>query len=186
MKKILFSFFCFIMLGFNQLKAEEITAESVKKEMETGLISFVSSVKDETKGHTKNYEEFRLHLIGEKNVETITEEGNALLSKTYKLIVEDASEEAIINEGMKEFAFAFKFLLASEIGNLENSDIEKASINLFGGNEIKVMAEGKKCKWYQIGCHLSNVWSWLTGGGGEKALKMIYQFVSILKYLGWL
>jgi hypothetical protein len=188
MKKVLFSFLCFLLLGFSQLRAQEINAETVKKEIEDGLISFVSSVKDESKGHTNNYEEFRLHLIGEKNVETITEEGNALLSKTYKLIVEDASEKAIINDGMKEFAGAFKFMLSSEIGNLKNANLEEASIKLFGGNESKVSAEKKekKCKWYQIGCHLSNLWSWLMSDDGQKVIKTIYQVVFIFYGIGYI
>ena len=79
--------------------------------------------------------------------------------------------------------------------NLKGDDIKKigetSSVNLFGGdaeglqnsNSIMGRNEESGCRWYQIGCHLNNLWDWIVDHqGGIKTVVAIVAYVAMFCY----
>jgi hypothetical protein len=171
--KLLFLF----LIAIVSVKAQDITKEEIKKSLEDGIVSFVQSVKS-TKGiQLDSYENFKLSLIGSNNLKSIPTEGNDLLSITYQLIKENASEAVIVSSGYTIFGKATKFVLETETKNSNPSKtLQNGSIALFGGDETSLKGYDannagrseagcgthQNCAhWYNFGCHINNAAVWL-------------------------
>ncbi|RCW89723.1 hypothetical protein [Winogradskyella arenosi] len=80
---------------------------------------------------------------------------------------------------------AFQVMVANAESNgaktLADMDLEAESINHWG-SDVENLSK-RDCKWYQIGCHLSNIWDWLNtkpGNGGQTNLQMIASILSVV------
>jgi len=67
------------------------------------------------------------------------------------------------------------------VTKIENVDLEVGELWLFGldeNSDSSFALKYKKCKWYQVGCHLSNVWEWLSspaiGGGATNGQTLLW------------
>ncbi|TAG04556.1 MAG: hypothetical protein EAZ44_04640 [Cytophagia bacterium] len=161
----------------------EYDEEKLKIELENGLMSFVNSLRSEYSSEI-DFATFKLNLIGNSNLTTITVEGNALLEKTYQLLSENSDEVTIKREGLKEFAQATLFAIKYVENNISDaSAFDKAWVELFGGNEISLKDGSlkKPCKWYQVGCHLSNFWGWL-GRNKENVIKGLEIALKVIEF----
>lgn len=184
MKKYNF-FLVFIFLFVSKtLFAQNYDEKLLRADLEQGVVSFVHAVKP-AYVEGADITSFEIAVIGKKNLETITKEGKTLLDKTYNLLVRHASDEEIKKEAIKEFAGATKFVLEHIKDGKATPEDDKAYIALFGGDESGLNAtlksenaQGRPCKWYQVGCHLSNVWGWIKGNGST--VKTILEIIKIL------
>ena len=136
----------------------------VQSEMKNGMVSFVESVHPiYEKGMDSN--DFTNALIGEKNARNITQEGKNLLDKAFVYLDRESSTEEIlkVDTGV-EMASALLFVKKY---NYEKKS-EDGDFVLFGNTtgdtfpSDDILSTSRKCKWYQIGCHLSNIWNWLV------------------------
>jgi hypothetical protein len=159
---------------------------TLRVELENGMVSFVNSVKF---AYTSGISEtaFKTALIGNKNLQTIPAVGNELLNKTYALLAINANEQQIKQQGLREFAQATIFVLEYTQNNNLQINSERASVALFGGDAEELNSRltedlRKKCKWYQFGCHLGNLWAWIKNNPKtvEIAIKFIFEIIKLL------
>jgi len=156
----------------------------MKAEFRNGMASFVESVKPiYTSG--MSYTSFRFALIG-TNSKNITKEGNALLNKAYTYIVNSKSSDyIIINDSGKEIAVALFYIKKYDLKNKSSN----GDLVLFGNTKGKtfpgdsLLNKQRECRWYQLGCHLSNAWDWLVNGGMDEITSIIEDGVGILLIL---
>lgn len=153
----------------------------VRSEFRQGMADFVESVKPiYKKGMT--YSAFKRSLIG-KSAKTITTQGDALLLKAYNYISKSTATSYILkNESGKELASAFRFV---RLYNAEHKS-KKGDLILFGNTtgdtfpSDSVLNKVQDCRWYQLGCHLSNLWDWLTGDSDGDGVSNWEEAMSIL------
>ena len=177
-----------MLISFNvnaqKTKLTDKEVAYMKAEFRNGMATFVESVKPIYKPGM-SYMSFRSSLIG-INSKDITNEGEALLNKAFTYIVNSRSSDYIvINDSGKEIAVALFYI--------KKYDIEHKSSNgdlvLFGNTTGKpfpsdiILNKQRKCRWYQVGCHLSNAWNWLVNGGMEEITDIVTGFVSIISIL---
>ena len=167
--KVLVFVLAFISFATVQSKAQEITKEKVQVELENGVVSFVNAVRPAyVQGMT--LDKFKVTLVGKSNALNITKEGSNLLNKAFALVSSNSSDAEIKKQGIKEFAAVAKYVLEyNKANNLTLKD-DKGSAVVFGGNADELnqtLTTGKAgCKWYQIGCHLTNLWNWINENSG--------------------
>jgi hypothetical protein len=170
----------FVFLNSRGISQDYTDPKTFQTELENGVVSFVNTVKGVYDG--SDLVTFKTKLIGAKNIKTITKEGDALLNEAYALIAKGANEAEIKKEGLKEFAAATSFVLDYIQKNQIAPDSKVSFVVLFGGdeaglNESGLEVAGKPCKWWQIGCHLSNAWDWIVKN--QNTLKTIAEIVKI-------
>lgn len=93
---------------------ENLSKEQVKEDLENGIVNFITSIKSAMPEKSKSFEEFKIKLIGEANMSSITNEGADLLETVYTLIENDAPQTQIKENGLKPFAIAVKLILEHE------------------------------------------------------------------------
>lgn len=171
---------------------ESVDYSYATQEANNSMVSFVNGLREYyTPGMT--FEQFKLTLDSEKGLSNITKEGNDLLFAAYGYLKNNTSTKNIKG---KEMMMAMKAMIQHNIdkgiNTSDNFDFATSERWLFGlsenyafGNEI---SRGG-CRWYQLGCHISGLWQWLTspstgGGGGTNAstlISIISIIISIIK-----
>lgn len=136
----------------------------VETELRKGMASFVDGVRSiHTKG--MSYEEFRIKLVGNDLSKNVTKEGNDLLNKAFDYVSSGTSSKEIINSGsVKEIAAAVFFVREYNDKNRSSHGDAVLFGSVKGGDDFpenSAMSAKRNCKWYQIGCHLSNIWDWI-------------------------
>ena len=146
----------------NTLSDKEIAY--VQDEMRKGMVSFVDGVKPIYR-EGMNLETFTSKLVGDNHARNMTPEGRALLDKAFEYLSKGASPNDILKTDTgSEIASALLFV---KTHNYKNKT-EDGDLVLFGnttGEDFpsdSQLNERRRCKWYQIGCHLSNIWNWLV------------------------
>jgi hypothetical protein len=152
----------------------------LKSELEDGVVSFVKSVKFAyTPGISQR--DFKETLIGAKNLSSIPSAGDKLLNKAHQLLANNATDSLIKAQATLEFAEATLFVLEYAQANNLAAHSEEASNALFGGDESAFRSSDdgpRPCKWYQIGCHLSNLVDWIENH--PKTVQVIIQIIQII------
>lgn len=174
----------FVIFGSSIFAQDYTDSKTLQTALEKGAVSFVKSVSPAySKG--MDVKSFKTKLIGEKNVATITKEGDALLNEAYNLLSKNASEDVIKKEALKEFAavtsLALQYAKDGKI-NLEDKD---GYVPIFGNDESGLGDLGQSvegCKWYQLGCHLSDLWDWI-GRNKETIIKVLNLIADIIKII---
>lgn len=156
MKNLFFAILslCFISNGISQTAQEK---ERVRKDLATGMVSFVQSTRHVYK-KGQSYQEFQRALCGTK---IPTQSGLALLKKSHEFLSKGTSDAEIQNtyDG-QEIGVAMFALNDIKIKNKNATGAE-----LFGGTTgdfNPYTDNSKRCKWYQIGCHLTNLLNWIS------------------------
>lgn len=106
---------------------------------------------------------------------------NLLYAAYTHLSTNGNNSELTGDEMLKAFQVLVTNAESNGAKNISEMDMEAESINL-QGSDVENLAK-KNCKWYQIGCHLSNFWNWLNkkpGGGGQSNLQMFTTFLTLL------
>jgi len=140
----------------------------VQSQLVDGMVSFVESVRPfYAKGDT--YQQFKVKvLIGNQTVAIRTalpvlpKEGEAMLQKAYEYLSKGLTAKGIAaKDNGKTIGEATLFMYNYQKGN-SRSSID-ADVALFGGNQTALdnnpltRASRKRCKWWQIRCHLQNI-----------------------------
>ncbi len=163
-------------------------------DVETDTTFIVESTKAATINFTKeikafyspgmSYSDLKSELDPTGHLSNITPVGDALLHEAYANIVENVREEDMNGLKMAEaLHYILKLQLNAGVVKVEDVNFEKGSKELFGLNQsYETTARSQPCKWYQIGCHLSNFWNWLSspasGGTGTNG-SVLAQVVAI-------
>lgn len=179
-KSGIFFVMLFVIFGSNVFAQDYTDSKTLQVELEKGAVSFVKSV---SPAYSKGIDvkSFKTKLIGEKNITTITKEADALLNEAYNLLSKNAPEDVIKKEATKEFAAVTVFVLKYAQDNKLKLDDNSGYIAAFGGDESGLSDLGQSvegCKWYQVGCHLSNLWDWM-GRNKETLLKIAELIIKI-------
>lgn len=136
----------------------------VETELRKGMASFVDGVRSiHSKG--MSYEEFKIKLVGNDLSKNVTKEGDDLLNKAFAYLKEGTSSNEIIkNDSAREMAAAVLFVRNYNDKNrtMDGDAVLFGSVK--GGDDFpenSAMSAKRDCKWYQLGCHLSNIWNWI-------------------------
>lgn len=162
----------------------------VQSQLIDAMISFVESVRPfYTEGDT--YQQFKLKvLIGNQTsaartaLPTLPPEGEAMLKKAYEYLSNRLTDRGIAEQDDgKTIGEALLFTYNYQKDNSKSSI--SADVALFGGNQLALdnnpLAESsrKKCKWWQVICHLENVINWINDHGDD-VIEAIGIIVSVL------
>ena len=162
----------------------------VQSQLIDGMISFVESVRPfYTTGDT--YQQFKLKvLIGNQTtaartaLPTLPPEGEAMLKKAYEYLSNGLTNRGIAGkDNGKTIGEALLFTYNYQKDNSKSSI--SADVALFGGNQLALennpLAETSKrrCKWWQVICHLENVINWINDHGDD-VIEAVGIIVSIL------
>ena len=174
MKNLLFGLIATVLFAFNG-NSQKITQESVRLQLAQGMSDFTNSLKPAF-DKTTNVEDFKKTITGSWYTK-ISKEGNDLLNASYKLLVNKTSQAEIVkNYNGKEMAAA-----ALYVDNLARKGIKTNSSELFGGTtgDFNPYANTvtAKCRWYQLGCILKEIFG---DEGGGVILDAIVKAIAIL------
>lgn len=162
----------------------------VQSQLIDAMVSFVESVRPfYTAGDT--YQQFKLKvLIGNQTeaaktaLPTLPPEGEAMLKKAYEYLSNGLTDRGIAGkDNGKTIGEALLFTYNYQKDNSKSSI--SADVALFGGNQLVLdnnpLAESsrKRCKWWQVICHLENVIDWINDNG-EDVIEAIGIVISIL------
>lgn len=137
MKKVLIALLLLTM-GFN-LKAQDMTREEARHASAKVMVQFKASLSDYYES-SDNYNDFKNIVTKNRNINS---NGDDLLRKTYDFFEQNVEDETILQEyNGYEIAKVLK-------------DVENGNRPLGGGEDENAdEEEDKKCKWYQVRCHL--------------------------------
>ena len=166
-------------------KGFEIDTTFVIAETRSAMASFVAEVGTYYQtGDT--YNDLKASLDPVNHLSNMTSKGDDLLQQAYQYLVNNTDEEDM--NGAK-LMIAFHQILERayemDVKDLEDVDFEEGSMWLFGLDENNLLMQPSLaggCKWYQLGCHLSSIWNWLTStanGGGTTNGQALLWVVSI-------
>ena len=155
MKNLLFGLIATVLFSFNG-NSQKLTQEDVRLQLAQGMADFTSSLKPAF-DKSDNVEDFKKIITG-CWYSKITNEGNDLLEAAYKLLSNKTSESEILkNYNGKEMAEA-----ALYINTLVKNSVKTDGSELFGGtrngdfNPYATLFTAK-CRWYQVGCWLKEI-----------------------------
>ncbi|WP_330444396.1 hypothetical protein [Flavobacterium sp. C4GT6] len=159
----------------------EIDSAYVITESKNAMISFVEGVTPYYhEGMTFN--DFKWSLDPASGLEKIKAEGSDLLKKSFSILNKESSiEDATGIEIMRATEAMIQHNIDLGHKTIDEVDLDKDSFWLFGLDPNSVQEDTsflkkKGCKWYQIGCHISNVWEWLSstanGGGASNGVTL--------------
>ena len=145
------------------------------------MISFVDGISEFYKSGD-SYNDLKNELDPVDGLENMDPAADDLLYAAYTHLSTNASDSDLTGE---EMIRAFEVMVANAEANgaktVSEMDLEAESVNLWG-SDVENLSK-KDCKWYQIGCHLSNFWNWLNskpGNGGQTNLQMIASILTIV------
>ncbi|WP_124979562.1 hypothetical protein [Nonlabens xiamenensis] len=149
-----------IQIHAQQQKFSNADRSFIKNELSIGMASFVDALKPYYE-EGMNEEAFVENLLGRQEVNDIPAEGKALLKKGFYYLEKGvASKDIIDTDPGKEMAAAVIFLRFNS--NKSDKDLFGLDENEFIQNNLyKDSKMKKKCRWYQIGCHLQNLFDFL-------------------------
>lgn len=146
------------------------------------MISFVQGISEfYESGDT--YEDLKSKLDPVNNLEDMHPAANTLLFRAYNHLDSGESTEQLNGLELMQ-VFEIMLLNAKQRGveNLGEMDLELESLELWGSS-VQNLAK-RKCKWWQLGCHVSNLWAWLgsrsNGNGGQTNGQVLSQTVAIV------
>jgi len=151
-------------------KGIEIDTAAASEAIRLDMVKFVNGVREHyTEG--MSYSQLKNTLDPSNNLTSITQEGDDLLFEAYTNIANNVNDNDIKGQKM---AAALNYILTnnldSEITDISDVDFESGSLLLFGlDDSYTTMSSSGSCKWYQIGCHLSNFWNWLNSDANGDA-----------------
>ncbi len=170
------------------LAQKKYTEESVKSALKQGFVAFVDNVRPAyTRGDT--YNEFKKKVffgdvvLPNYTLPPVPTEGENLLSKSYQLLVANyTSKEMLDNVDYKTFGKAVLFI--NDYSKDQNKSVLDAEIALFGNNgqllnnNSLLNSTRGKCKWWQLWCHLNQIFG--NGGGAQILQAIIVLIITIL------
>lgn len=149
--------------------------EEVREEMAHIMVKFKSGL-EEFYVENQNFDQFKTRIFNDSN-HHISNDADSLLYFALVLIEENISDDYIMSyyQGA-EIAKIFLYLL-------DNPDLNEADYFNYYDNEAFQALGG--CKWYQVGCHLRKVWSWVSDNTAEIAASAaaINVGINIAKFL---
>jgi hypothetical protein len=140
------------------------------------MISFVTSIRGfYTEGDS--YEDLKLTLDSENQLENMDPVVRELLFKAYEHISNNTNDDEL--DGIEMLNVATVLMQNAQNDGLEDINqinLETYSLQLWGSDLGNLAKSG--CRWWALGCHLSNFWSWLNndaggGSGGQSNLQAI-------------
>lgn len=154
---------------------------SVVQNANLDMISFVNGI-SEFYNNGDSYNDLKNELDPVDGLVNMHPAANDLLYAAYEHLSTNGNDNNLTGE---EMINAFQVMVANAEANgaktVSDMDMEAESINLWG-SDVENLSK-KDCKWYQIGCHLSNFWNWLNskpGNGGQTNLQMIASILSVV------
>ena len=179
MKNLLFGLIATVLFAFNGNAQEKLTQEDVRVLLAHGMADFASSLKPAFE-KTDNVEDFKKTIAG-CWYSTMPIQGNDLLDAAYAILSKRLSEEEILKSyNGKEMAAA-----ALYVDSLSKKGVKTDGSDLFGGttgdfNPYATMFTAK-CRWYQVGCWLTEIFG---ENGGQAILNAIVEsFIGAIKNL---
>ena len=162
----------------------------VQSQLIDAMVSFVESVRPfYTAGDT--YQQFKLKvLIGNQTeaaktaLPTLPPEGEAMLKKAYEYLSNGLTDRGIAGkDNGKTIGESVIFMYNYQKNNSKSSI--SADVALFGGNQLVLdnnpLAEAsrKRCKWWQLLCHLQSIFG---DDGGQQVLDaIVIQIINLIK-----
>lgn len=174
MKNLLFGLIAAVLFSFSG-NAQKLTQEDVRLLLAQGMADFSSSLKPAF-SKSDNVEDFKKIITG-CWYPKITNEGNELLEAAYKLLSNKTTEDEILkNYNGKEMAQAALYIDAQA-----KKGIVVDGTVIFGGtngdfNPYATLFTAK-CRWYQIGCWLNEIFG---EEGGQTILHEIVVFLATI------
>lgn len=170
MKNLLLGLIATVLFSFNA-NAQK-TQEDVRLILAKGMVDFTNSLKPAF-DKSATFDGFKRTVTGNWYPK-ITNEGNNLLNAAYKLLSKKTSQEDILkNYNGKEMAVA-----ALYIDSLSKKGTKTDGTELFGGTtgDFNPYANTvvAKCRWYQLGCILKDIFG---DTGGQVILDAIVTFL---------
>ena len=158
MKKLLFGVMATVLFSFIG-NAQKTNENDLRLEFAKRMVSFVESVRP-AYSEKISFKTFKAKLLNDEI--GLTVQGDKLLESAYIFLQNKTTSDEIIRVGnVKPLMDAFVFV--KDYNNRTKSS--KGDLVLFGmnsDNDAVLKTPYKTCKWYQILCHLSNVWNWLV------------------------
>lgn len=167
MKKLVFGLIATITFVFNT-NAQNISQNELREILAKGMVEFTNSLKPAFE-KSKDTEDFKKIVTGAWYPK-ITREGNDLLNASYKLLSQKASNEEILrNYNGKEMAAA-----ALYVDGLVKKGVKTDGSELFGGTTGDYNPYANtitaRCRWYQIGCWIREIFGDEAGQALTKAI----------------
>lgn len=156
--------------SYTSRKASEIDTAFVVKSTKIATINFTNEIKAfYTDGMSFSDLKHELDPIGE--LTNITPVGDELLQEAYSNIVNKVKDDDVNGLKMtKALLFIAESSFESGVVNVEDVDFESGSKELFGLDDSYVISSKMGgCSWYQVGCLLSSLWSWLSADANGDA-----------------
>lgn len=141
------------------------------------MASFVEGVKTYYKKGT-SYEDFTKSLVGE-GAGKMTEEGDAMLKKAYNYLSKGTPQKEIADkDSMIEIAAAAVFISQYNAKHKtsygESVLFGNPTLDTFPTNNLMKSNSARKCRWYQVRCHLQSIFG---ESGGNTLTNALVQFL---------
>lgn len=176
MKKLVIGIVATVLITFNVNAQEKLSQEELRVILAQGMVDFTNSLKPAFE-KTDNLEDFKKAVAG-CWYSKIPKEGNNLLDKAYQFLSKNVSEEEITKKyNGKEIAEAVLY-----VDMISKKGVKTDGSELFGGttgdfNPYATLMTTSKCKWYQLGCWLKEIFGDVEG---EIILVSIVRALTIL------
>lgn len=180
--------FLFFVSSFVAQAQQNLTKSSVTAALKQGFVEFVENVRPfYSTGDTYiNFKEKALLGVtkpGTYTLPPVPVEGEDLLSKAYQFLAASYTSRQLLEQADYK-AYGKAVLYINNYTKSRNKSIGDAEVALFGGNEQLLnnnpligTARGA-CKWWQLWCHLDQIFG--NGGGGQIIQILIDLIVIIL------
>jgi hypothetical protein len=176
MKKIMMGLIALVMClsSFKAMAQEKLSPEQLQKYLKEGMVSFTENVSF-AYSEGVSVDEFKKVLCNGQPI--ATKEGEAILNQAYENLSKKISAEEIlkIDDG-QEIGLALKYLYDHRTCDGDASDLFGTDL----AENPKAREGGKPCKWYNIFCHLGNLFDWLFSHLGS-----ITTLLNLGHHLGW-
>ncbi len=167
--KNLFKFVCMFALFAGSFvlgqKKQASNTGNQNEEIRTKLATMMAEMKDNLStvySSGTSYESFRSKALG-RSGSAVTQEGEALLKKSYNYLVAGTSSSQIISSyDGKEMGEAYAKLIQLGVNNEHalfstGSDVPKLDTNFNVNQHESKGSNSSGCRWYQIGCWLDDI-----------------------------
>ncbi|MBF6607141.1 MAG: hypothetical protein ITG00_00190 [Flavobacterium sp.] len=158
MKKVIFGLVAIAFISFTG-NAQKMSNDQIRTEYAKGMISFVESVRPVyTAG--MSFKDFKSKLSVDDT--DLTPEGSQLLLSSYTFLANKTSQREILEKGdVRPLMNASLFVINYNKDRGTNVG-EQILFGIENSTYLPAGEKARKCKWYQIGCHLSNIFNWIV------------------------